>query len=139
SDYELPFEIREYENLTKLNNIFIELEDNNLIEHINELNNLQSYETDDRAIALINLSNELENTSIVDYATEYTQDIIDDDLLKILCENNDPYRLKFLLQNMNPNREYHFINGYGNIEELTSDRLDAIQSDLLDLLYSNIG
>lgn len=133
SDYEAPFEIGEYESLTKLNEIAEEIE---LIEF------------PERGVGcsvedVVSLAQSLESEGLIRDSIHYVGDIIEDEHLDdLVAHEAQEYgwqRVKFLLGGIERiNEDYYRINGYGNIENIEPDYLDAIMSDLLDEMKRNL-
>jgi hypothetical protein len=126
SDYEAPFEIGENESLLLLNELSERLEDMNVPESII----VGSYDAGD----VIDFAFELENTVNSDIG-EYVQDIVSDEELDELVKQQADSRgwqgVKFFLAGIDyMNDEYYWINGYGNAENLSHERLEGIVSDL---------
>ena len=126
SDYEAPFHIDEYENLTKLNDIADELEKVDF--PVRDI----WYDVED----VINIANKLETGGILSDAWEYIGDIIDDEQLDELvaheAQNNGWQRVKFFIGGIERiNEDFYHINGYGNVENIDPEYLDAIMDDLM--------
>jgi hypothetical protein len=137
SDYEAPLGIRigEYESISKLNDIAEKLEGLD----VPEANQYGLYDASD----VINFAMHLCNEGIVPGADEFVQDIVDDEqldeMVKHEAESGGWQRVAFFLADVRyTNDEYYYINGYGNAENLTNDRLEGIVSDLVDELRRNL-
>lgn len=129
TDYEAPFSIGEYTGIDELNNVAETLESLDIPEAIFD----GTYDAGD----VINFANELCNENIVSNADEYVQDIIDDEQLDEMVANeakeNGWQRVKFFLGGIDfMNDDFYYINGYGNVENLSSGLLDSIMGDLMD-------
>jgi hypothetical protein len=130
SDYEAPFEIGEYANIERLNEV-AEVLENVKVPTANEFG---VYKPED----VINFAMNLGNDGLVSNADELVQDIVSDDLInenvRHYAEQGEWERVKFFLLNADVQAEFHWINGYGNVETLTNDRLSGIVSNLIDAL-----
>lgn len=130
SDYEAPFEIGEYESLANLNEVAEQLEEVNGWDEITSGN----YDAGD----VINFASDLENNRIVDCATKYTQDIVStdyiDELIDVEMQSGWGWiRIKHFLGGIEwLLDEYYILNGYGNVENLSTDGLKNIVSDLFN-------
>lgn len=136
TDYEAPFEIEEYANLAKLNEVAEVLEGLDIPEAIFD----GSYDGGD----VINFAMELCNENVVSNADELVQDIVHtdelDEMVAQQAKENGWQRVKYFLAGIDYTRdEYYYINGYGNAENLTSDRLETIVSDLMNELKHELG
>ena len=132
SDYEAPFEIGEYESITKLNEIAEQLVD----VETPEKHGMASYKYYD-ASEVITFAHSLEDASLISDAMEYVGDIVDDEQLGEMVEREAQegswQRVKFFLSGIdNMNDDYYHINGYENAETLRPGMLDNIVSDLMD-------
>lgn len=129
-DYELPFEISEYENIENLNEMVSYLQGLDTAEPILKGN----YDMGD----VINFANEIEKE-------EHVEHIIDDESLDEFVEYqakvNGWQRVAHMLHKIDyMNEKYYYINGYGNIENvpvgheemLVKDMLSEIKEDFLD-------
>jgi len=135
TDYEAPFEIGEYMNLDRLNELAEELERIDIPDAIFA----GTYDAGD----VIDFAYELESRGFVSNASEYVYNIVSDDELDELTLQQAQERgwqgvALFLggIDYMNDN--YYLINGYGNAENLTSEYLDGIVSDLMDELIREL-
>lgn len=138
SDYEAPFEIEEYANLAKLNEVAEVLEGLDIPEAIFD----GSYDGGD----VINFAKELCNENIVSNADELVQDIVHTVELDEMVAQQVQYsgwgwiRVKNFLAGIDYTRdEYYYINGYGNAENLSRERLESIVSDLMNELKHELG
>ncbi|WP_179289045.1 antirestriction protein ArdA [Bacillus sp. 7894-2] len=135
SDYEAPLgiKIQEYSNVWELNELAEALENIEIPEERHG-----RYEPSD----VINFAMELCNENIVPNADEYVQDIISDDLINEMvrhhAEQGEWELVKFFLADADINEEYHWLNGYGNVERLTNDRLESVMHDLMQEIRNNI-
>lgn len=135
SDYEAPLGIQvgEYENIEKLNELAEALEGIEIPEKKHG-----RYDAGD----VVNFAMELCNENIVPNADEYVQDIISDDLINEMVrhhgEQGEWERVKFFLADADINEEHHWLNGYGNVERLTNDRLESVMHDLMQEIRNNI-
>lgn len=134
SDYEAPFPIEEYSSLSRLNDITEELEGVTFPEK-----QYGRYDAED----VISFIYELEGEGLIDDAMYYVGDIVDDEMLDemVKCDiENDAgwLRVRFFLQNADPNADYQLINGYGNADRLDSDMLKGIIEDALDEMQRNL-
>jgi len=125
SDYEAPFEIGEYESVTKLNGIAEQLEDVELPE---------KYGTAGDVIAF---AHSLEDASLISDAMEYVGDIVDtwylDEMVEQAAVDGGWQRVKFFLGGIDSmNDDYYHIDGYANAETLRQGTLDSIVADLMD-------
>ena len=102
-----------------------------LIEQIEEVfNNKTKHWCDDVVHLLFDLNED----------RDYTNDIVDDETIKeIVAHELNEYgveRVRYLIANYNynPRDMYHRIDGYGNIECLDWDWLEAVFQDIKDNL-----
>ena len=91
-------------------------------------NLLESYNRDDAVREILDLS--------YDYGLDYyTENIIEEAMIDELVQNrlysSGWQGVACMLDKINYlNDEYYFINGYGNLEELTINRLQCIFNDM---------
>ena len=126
SDYEAPFHIDEYENLEKLNDMADELE--NVDFPVRDI----GYDVED----VINFANELEMAGIICDSIDYVGDIIEDEHLDDMVYHEvKEYGWRRALYMLNgiecTSGDFYRINGYGNVENIDPDYLDAIMDDLM--------
>jgi len=124
SDYEAPFEIGEYESVTKLNGIAKQLVDVELPE---------KHDASD----VIDFAHSLEDACLISEATDYIGDIVDDEQLGEMVEqavvDGNWQRVKFFLSGIGSINDYYYhIDGYANAETLRQGTLDNIVADLMD-------
>jgi hypothetical protein len=138
-DYELPFNIGEYENLTKINNM-VQWINNHNIEIVDFRNFDYFYET-----ALCNIKNfasELENSFGSSNAMEIVQDYYTmDDIEELFLKNEAEKgfaRLYHFMGNLTPNDEIAQINGYGNLSMVYADDLEGLQKELFEILKTEV-
>jgi Antirestriction protein (ArdA) len=129
SDYEAPFEIGEYENIDKLNYIADRIEELRTFEKIAG----GEFGPED----LINFSIELEDNGYIYDRFEYVGNIIHDEdvdsMVRNMIDTGDGWaRVAIFLHNASKTAEWHWIDGYGNLDYLTSDRLETIAEELLN-------
>ena len=91
-------------------------------------NLLENYNRDDAVREILDLSYDYD----LDY---YTENIIEeamiDELVKNRLNSSGWQGVSCMLNKINDlNDEYYFIDGYGNLEELTINRLECIFNDM---------
>lgn len=130
SDYEAPIgiSVKEYTSLTKLNEIAERLSNIDALEPFID----RTYATSD----VINLAHELESLGYINDANYYVGDILSDeeldDWVKHEAERGGWQRVAHFLAGIEyMSDDYYYMNGYGNMENLSSDQLDGIVQDLL--------
>jgi len=136
SDYEAPFEIGEYESLSKLNEIAEQLEAIDIPEAILT----GSYDGGD----VKEFAYELESAGLIDEVGDDVLNIVDDyeleELTKGAVESRGWVGAKIFLSGIDMiNDDYYLINGYGNAENLTHDYLEMIVDELMDELKNSLA
>ena len=97
-------------------------------------NLLESYNRDDAVREILDLA--------YDYDLEYyTENIIEEEMMDELVKNrlnsSGWQGVSCMLSKINYlNDEYYFIDGYGNLEELTINRLECIFNDMKEELLN---
>lgn len=128
SDWEAPFELSEYTPLFKLNEALMAVEGAGWFDTFERV-----VDEEDDIEALLALAEETGNV-------EYTDSIIHDDnieeILEATAAKDEWIRTKFFLSDADITAEWHYINGYGNLERLSSDRLERIRDDVLNAIYN---
>lgn len=135
SDYESPFPIGEYESLSKLNEIAALLE----AVKIPVLSRFGAYDVED----VLNFAYESESLGLINDATDYVGDIIDNETLDSMVKDSldGDYgwlRIRYFLQDADPNADYHRMDGYGNVDRVSNDYLKSIVSDVMDEIEVNL-
>lgn len=136
SDYEAPFEIGEYDNLDRLNEIAETLAALDIAPEI--------FDGTYSASHVINFAQELSYSGIVNDADEYTMDIIHEEELDEMAANiakeSGWQRVRFFLGGItNTSEDYYIIDGYGNAADLTHNRLEMIVDDLMYEFKAHVG
>lgn len=134
SDYEAPFSIEEYSSLTKLNEVAEVLDAVTM-----PAKRFGTYDADE----VINFVHELEDDGLINDSAEYIGDIISDEdldeMVKHQIENDAGWlRIRFFLQDADPDADYHYLDGYSNVARLDSDCLDGIVTDVIEEVRRNI-
>ena len=93
---------------------------------------------------VITFADNLEYAGLVTSAMEYVVDIVDDsyldEIVRQIVEDGGWQRVKHFLSNIDSMADgYYYINGYADVETLTSSTLDAIVSNLMDKLKHSTG
>lgn len=132
SDYEAPFSIGEYSDVWQLSDSLSDLDNAGLLDDIINL-----YEDMTDINTLINLAHQSDNEELV-------QDIIStDELDDIVAHQAHAYgweRVFYLLRGIEwMNEDYYTFNGYGNIENLTSDYIESMADDVIGNILSDYG
>ena len=132
SDYEAPFEIGEYESITKLNEVAKQLVD----VETPEKHGLASFKYYD-AGEVITFAHSLEDECLISDAMEYIGNIISteqlDEMVEQAAVDGGWQRVKFFLGGIDSiNDDYYHIDGYANAETLRQGTLDNIVADLID-------
>ena len=131
SDYEAPFEIGEYESITKLNEIAERMADVEVPEKHGPGE-------------VVDFAHSLEDASLISDTMEHVGDIISteqlDEMVVREAQDGGWQRVKFFLGGIaSTNDDYYYIDGYANAQTLTSSTLDSIVSDLMDEMKRSIG
>lgn len=129
SDYEAPFQIDEYENIERLNDVAYALLD-------------VDYSGGNDVEDVINLAYSAESARLIDDALEHVGDIVDDEQLDELVENiaqeGGWRRVRYFLKGIEfADEEYYRLNGYGNAESLTCAQIDSIIDDVFNEIKAN--
>lgn len=129
-DYELPFEISEYESIDTLNRMVEELEGVSGLEEIAS----GVYEVED----VLNFANDTGMESHVDNVIS-AEDM--NDFVKSRM-GDDPHGwvgAKFLLNGISDvDADYFIIDGYENVQDLESGHLKSVVSDMFDEIKSGV-
>lgn len=134
SDYEAPFQIEEYESIRKLNKVAESLEGISIPE------NRYGYDT----FEVISFVSKLESKRLINDAFEYIGDIVEEEeinhLIKSRLENGRDWQgIKVFLSGISDiSKDFYLIDGYGNLAEITDNRLSNIVSNVLEEVKSNI-
>lgn len=133
-EFDFPLTISEYADIEKLNELVETIENNDSLVELFETLKNENWNTDKIAGLAMNAFNEM----------DIEHDIVDDEYLdqevKSIIENDGGYiRVKYFLQNASNTNEYHLIDGYGNVEELTSSYVESLISDNIQELKREIG
>ena len=97
-------------------------------------NLLESYNRDEATVSILELAH--------DYDLEYfTENIIEEEMIDGLVQNRfysgGWQGVACMLSKINYlNDDYYFMNGYGNLEELTINRLECIFNDMKEELLN---
>lgn len=132
SDYEAPFPIGEYSDVWNLSDVLSDLENDGLLNGILDL-----YDDMTDVGTLVTLALQSDNDELI-------QDIIDNDELdEIVAHQAEGYgwqRVKYLLGGIEwMNDDYYTFNGYGNVENLTTDDVEQMADDLIGNILSDYG
>lgn len=136
SDYEAPFRIGEYDNLDELNEMAEVID---VIPEVKEnFYGVDLYDVE----RVIGLASELEAAGALRDGTEIVGDIVDgdelDEMARQQLEDGGWERVAIFLGNASMTNEYHYIDGYGNIDRLTNDILETKVKEMLEEAYRNI-
>lgn len=126
-DYELPFEISEYESIELLNNMAEELEDIYSFDAILAGN----YDIQDA----INFAREMENEVAVENIVD--DRYITDRIAYKIAEGNSWASIKHMIQHADSKDDYHLIDGYNNFEKMPVGYEKTVVSEVLNEFKKN--
>lgn len=129
-DYELPFEISEYESIDTLNRIAEELEGVSGLEEIAS----GDYEVEDvlNFASDTGMDSHVENVISAENMNDFVKSRMGDDPSGWVGAKN-------LLSNIRDvDADYFLIDGYENVQDLESNHLESVVSDMFDEIKSGV-
>lgn len=133
TDYEAPFNIGEYANIARLNEVAEALEHIEIPEDYRGIYDAQE---------VINFIYALENEGLINNPYLYIDDIVNDETLDEMIKHrlgDDAgwLRIRYFLQDADPNANFHRLDGYNNVTRLTNDHLAGIIGEAIEEVQTN--
>ena len=133
SDYEAPFDISEYMDLDRLNEVVEELDDlpQPKVSRFGSLT-LKQYNVADVIAFATNHGKE-------DFVEHIVSDETVNEMVRGMVENGDDWtRIRCFTNDASGNAEWHAIDGYANLEVLTDEDIESIINDITNEIISDI-